>query len=116
MNREVHVRFRERLRGKVPRATRPPVPQLDPGSGKTKRAYLWAYRSNDREEGPRIIVVDSRGGRSGEHARQFLGTWQGHLLVDDYGGYKALFSTARQEAPPCIELGCWTHAPVLQKA
>jgi len=33
-----------------------------------------------------------------------------HLLVDDYGGYKALFSTARQEASPCIELGCWAHA------
>jgi len=87
-----------------------PVPQLDPGSGKTKRAYLWAYRSNDLEEGPRIIVFDYRGGRSGEHARQFLGTWQGHLLVDDYGGYKALFSTARQEGSPCIELGCWAHA------
>ena len=39
-----------------------------------------------------------------------MGTWQGHLLVDDYGGYKALFSTARQEASPCIELGCWAHA------
>lgn len=87
-----------------------PVPQLDPGSGKTKRAYLWAYRSNDLEEGPRIIVFDYRGGRSGEHARQFLGTWQGHLLVDDYGGYKALFSAARQEALPCVELGCWAHA------
>jgi transposase len=23
-----------------------PVRQLDPGQGKTKRAYLWAYRSN----------------------------------------------------------------------
>jgi len=29
-------------------------------------------------------------------------------LVDDYGGYKALFTTARQN--PCIELGCWAHA------
>ena len=87
-----------------------PVPQLDPGSGKTKKAYLWAYRSNDLEEGPRIIVFDYRGGRSGEHARQFLGTWQGHLVVDDFGGYKALFSAARQEASPCIELGCWAHA------
>jgi hypothetical protein len=37
-----------------------PVPQLDPGSGKTKRAYLWAYRSNDLEEGPRIIVLPGR--------------------------------------------------------
>jgi transposase len=87
-----------------------PVAQLDPGSGKTKRAYLWAYRSNDLEAGPRIIVFDYRGGRSGEHARQFLGAWQGHLVVDDYGGYKALFSPARQEALPCIELGCWAHA------
>jgi transposase len=24
------------------------------------------------------------------------------------GGYKALFTTARQD--PCIELGCWAHA------
>ena len=87
-----------------------PIPQLDPGSGKTKKAYLWAYRSNDLEEGPRIIVFDYRGGRSGEHARQFLGTWQGHLVVDGYGGYKALFTAARQEALPCIELGCWAHA------
>jgi transposase len=85
-----------------------PVPQLDPGSGKTKKAYLWAYRSNDLEDGPRIIVFDYRGGRSGEHARQFLGNWHGHLMVDDYGGYKALFTEARQE--PCIELGCWAHA------
>jgi transposase len=85
-----------------------PIPQLDPGSGKTKRAYLWAYRSNDLEEGHRIIVFDYRGGRSGEHARQFLGAWQSHLMVDDYGGYKALFTAARQD--PCIELGCWAHA------
>lgn len=29
-------------------------------------------------------------------------------MVDDYGGYKALFTATRQE--PCIELGCWAHA------
>jgi transposase len=28
-------------------------------------------------------------------------------MVDDYGGYKALFIATRQE--PCIELGCWAH-------
>jgi transposase len=86
-----------------------PVPQLDPGSGKTKKAYLWAYRSNDLEPGPKIVVFDYQSGRSGEYARQFLGTWQGHLLVDDYTGYKALFSSERQQAPPCTELGCWSH-------
>jgi len=69
MNREVHVRFRERLRGKFPRATRPPVAQLDPGRGKTKKAFLWAYRSNDLQPGPRIIVFDYRNGRGGAHCR-----------------------------------------------
>ena len=35
-----------------------PVAQLDPGRGKTKRAYLWAYRSNVLETGPPIVVFD----------------------------------------------------------
>lgn len=87
-----------------------PVSQLDPGRGKTKKAYLWVYRSNDLQAGPKIVVFDYRGGRSGEYARQFLGDWEGHLLVDDFSGYKALFSSERQEANPCIELGCWAHS------
>jgi transposase len=87
-----------------------PVAQLEPGRGKTRKAYLWAYRSNDLDPGPRIIVFDYQTGRSGEHARNFLGSWQGHLLVDDYSGYKALFSVLRTVAAPCIELGCWAHA------
>jgi transposase len=93
-----------------------PVPQLDPGSGKTKKAYLWAYRSNDLQPGPRLIVFDYQAGRSGRHAQQFLQDWQGHLIVDDYGGYKALFAAARahpdsqRQLEPCIELACWAHA------
>ncbi|WP_404357139.1 IS66 family transposase [Methylotuvimicrobium sp. KM1] len=93
-----------------------PVPQLDPGSGKTKKAYLWAYRSNDLQPGPKIIVFDYQAGRSGRHAQNFLQDWHGHLLVDDYGGYKALFATARANPEsscllePCVELACWAHA------
>ncbi|WNV03396.1 IS66 family transposase [Candidatus Methylospira mobilis] len=87
-----------------------PVAQLDPGNGKTKKAYLWAYRSNDLEPGPRIIVFDYQPGRSGAHARHFLGNWHGHLMVDDYGGYKSLFAADREGAQPCIELGCMAHA------
>jgi transposase len=93
-----------------------PVPQLDPGSGKTKKAYLWAYRSNDLQPGPKILVFDYQAGRSGRHAGQFLGDWQGHLVVDDYAGYKALFAAARahpedqRRLEPCIELACWAHA------
>jgi transposase len=41
------LRLAELLRqGTVLHADETPVQQLDPGNGKTKRAYLWAYRSN----------------------------------------------------------------------
>lgn len=98
------------LQGNTLHADETPVAQLDPGSGKTKKAYLWAYRSNDlADAGPRLIVFDYQKGRGGEHARQFLGTWKGHLMVDDYVGYKALFAnTGNGEA--CIELACLAHA------
>jgi transposase len=84
-----------------------PVPQLAPGSGKTKRAYLWAYRSNDLEakHDPPIIVFDYQPNRSGEHAQHFLRHWRGTLMVDDYVGYKQLFARG-----PITELGCMAHA------
>jgi transposase len=81
-----------------------PVRQLDPGAGKTKRAYLWAYRTNGLQTGPPIVVFDYQTSRAGAHAREFLHGWQGHLMVDDYGGYKALF------AAEIVELGCLAHA------
>jgi transposase len=81
-----------------------PVRQLDPGAGKTKRAYLWAYRTNGLQTGPPIVVFDYQTSRAGAHARDFLHGWQGHLMVDDYGGYKALFATG------IVELGCLAHA------
>lgn len=94
------------LQGRVLHADETPVAQLDPGSGKTRHVYLWAYRSNDFELGPRIIVFDYQTSRSGKHARDFLDGWQGHLVVDDYAGYKSLFTLAGN----CTELGCWAHA------
>lgn len=98
------------LQGNTLHADETPVAQLDPGKGKTRKAYLWAYRSNDLQaDQPRLIVFDYQPGRSGEHARQFLGNWSGHLLVDDYVGYKALFvSTGNRQG--CIELACLAHA------
>jgi transposase len=96
------------VQGDALRADETPVPQLDPGSGKTKKAYLWAYRSNDLQPNPRIIVFDYQANRSGQHARRFLDGWQGHLMVDDYSGYKALFA-ANGNTPANTELACWTH-------
>jgi transposase len=82
-----------------------PVQQLDPGGGKTKKAYLWAYRSNGLGQGPPVVVFDYQASRAGKHAASFLQGWHGHLMVDDYAGYKALF-----QDKTVIELGCWAHA------
>lgn len=80
-----------------------PVAQLDPGKGKTHRAYLWTYRSNDLDTGPPIVVFDYQTSRSGRHVQDFLRDWQGHLMVDDYAGYKALFREG------VTELACLAH-------
>jgi transposase len=80
-------RLAELLRARaVLHADETPVRQLDPGAGKTKRAYLWVYRSNVLETGPPIVVFDYQPSRSGAHAREFLAGWRGHLMVDDYRG------------------------------
>ena len=80
-----------------------PVQQLDPGAGKTRRAYLWAYRSGIHASGPPIVVFDYQTSRSGSHARAFLASWRGALMVDDYVGYKGLFGEQ------VIELACLAH-------
>lgn len=85
-------------------ATETPVAQLDPGKGKTHRAYLWAYRSNVLQTGPPIVVFDYQMSRAGRHAQEFLAGWKGHLMVDDFSGYKALFANG------VTELGCIAHA------
>ena len=92
------------LKRSVLHADETPVRQLDPGRGKTKRAYLWAYRSNVLTTGPPIVVFDYQSSRAGQHARNFLAGWQGHLRVDDFGGYKASFVDG------VTELGCMAHA------
>jgi hypothetical protein len=54
------------------------------------------------------VAYDYQASRDGAHARQFLADWHGHLMVDDYSGYKALFKAN----PPdhwCIELACMAH-------
>jgi len=80
-----------------------PVRQLDPGSGKTRHSYLWAYRSGVHDEGPPIVVFDYQTSRAGAHARALLHGWRGHLMVDDYAGYKAMFT----DGP--VELACLAH-------
>jgi transposase len=104
----------ELLRCQVLHADETPVAMLAPGKGKTQRAYLWAYAAATTEP-IKAVVYDFTPGRSGEHARIFLGhdperrerdqaAWTGHLVCDDFSGHKALFDKG------VLEVGCMAHA------
>lgn len=80
-----------------------PVQVLQPGSKTTHRSYLWAYAPGVFQD-LRAVVYDFTEGRSGSHARAFLGDWQGSLICDDYAGYKASFGQG------VTEVGCMAHA------
>ena len=79
------------------------MPMLKPGLGRTHRAYLWSYSSSEYDE-LQTVIYDFAEGRGGVHAREFLGSWSGKLVCDDYSGYKALFDRG------VIEVGCMAHA------
>jgi transposase len=92
------------LKRAVLHADETPMPTLRPGLGKTHRSYLWAYGTTPYDPDP-IVVYDFAAGRSGEHARAFLGDWRGKLVCDDFSGYKALF-----KGDAVVEIGCMAHA------
>ena len=91
------------LAHRVVHADETPVQMLKPGTKKTHRAYLWAYAPGVFEP-LKAVVYDFTEGRAGEHARSFLGDWQGSLICDDYSGYKACFTQG------VTEIGCMAHA------
>src|SRR5690554_684963 len=80
-----------------------PVSMLAPGKKKTHKAYVWAYSTTPFAD-LKAAVYDFAPSRAGEHARTFLGDWQGKLVCDDYAGYKAGFGKG------IIEIGCMAHA------
>lgn len=91
------------LKRAVLHADETPLPMLKPGLGRTHRAYLWSYSAGEYDE-LAAVVYDFPDSRSGTHARDFLGSWCGKLVCDDYSGYKALFARG------VIEIGCMAHA------
>jgi len=96
------------LERSVLHADETPVAMLDPGAGKTRRAYLWSYCTTAYET-ERLVVFDFAESRAGRHPAQFLcseggAPWRGTLVCDDYSGYKALFAHGVTEG------GCLAHA------
>ncbi len=91
------------LEHRVLHADETPVSMLAPGKKKTHKAYVWAYCTTPFAD-IKAVVYTFAPSRAGEHARTFLGDWQGKLVCDDYAGYKAGFGSG------IIEIGCMAHA------
>jgi transposase len=87
----------------VVHADETPVQMLTPGAKKTHRAYVWAYATSQFSD-LAAVVYDFSPSRAGEHARNFLGNWNGKLVCDDFAGYKAGFELG------VTEIGCMAHA------
>jgi transposase len=70
-----------------------PVKLLAPGQGKTKRAYVWVYRTTNfvaTNGKGRAVLFDFTPGRGGENPRRVLHGFGGTLVSDDFSGYHAL--------------------------
>jgi transposase len=91
------------LTQRILHADETPVAMLDPGAGKTKRAYVWSYCTTvyNAIQG---VVYDFAESRAGQHARDFLGDWKGILVCDNYSGYKQLLTQG------IVDAGCLAHS------
>lgn len=87
----------------VVHADETPVSLLAPGRGKTKKAYVWVYRSTNFVQ-QRAVLFDFAPSRAGEHPRRVLEGFTGTLVSDDYVGYHALHACG---VTPAL---CMAHA------
>ena len=120
---EAHKRFV--LDCPVLHADETPVAMLDPGAGKTKRAYIWAYARGELDA-QRGVIYEFCLGRGSRYPVAFLGAaqgppgsllglrledqpaWQGTLVCDQYAGYDAVLD--KRVYPQRIAAHCAAHA------
>ncbi|MEJ8816270.1 IS66 family transposase [Variovorax ureilyticus] len=88
-----------------------PVSMLDPGAGKTRRAYVWGYARGAFDPTPGV-VYDFCLGRGAQYPLAFLGgcderpPWTGTLTRDEY----AVYDSVVRAVPGRIAAGCLAHA------
>lgn len=106
------------LQAPVLHADETPVAMLDPGSGKTKRAYVWAYARGEFDS-QRGVVFDFCLGRGAQYPTLFLAggsgppgreqpPWRGTLLTDQYAVYDAVVN--ERTCSGRIAAACAAHA------
>jgi transposase len=96
---DVHCEFI--LGADVVHADETPVRLLDPGAGKTKRAYVWAYARSAFDALPGV-AYDFCLGRGGKYAVEFLGDWSGTLVRDEFSGYDSVIKLHHRKAAGCL--------------
>jgi hypothetical protein len=89
------------LGSQVLHADETPIGLLDPGAGKTKKAYMWAYARGAFEPEPGV-VFDFCLGRGAKYPCDFLPGWTGTLVVDAYSGYDAALSLDGRNTAYCL--------------
>ena len=110
---EVHKAFV--LACRVLHADETPVALLDPGAGKTRKAYVWAYARSWHDAVPGV-VYDFCLGRGAQYPKAFLAgdarqgraRWSGTLLTDRYGGYESVLDPRIH--PDRFSAACVAHA------
>jgi transposase len=89
------------LGSRIVHADETPISMLDPGAGKTKKAYMWAYARGAFDPDPGV-VFDFCLGRGGKYPAEFLKGWTGTLVVDAYGGYDAVLALEARNTALCV--------------
>ena len=88
------------------------LPTLAPGTGKVRKACLWAYARDDRPFGgtsPPMVAYRFEDSRGGECVSRHMRGFTGILQVDGYSAYTQL-AKAKAGANETIALaGCWAH-------
>jgi len=90
------------------------LPTLAPGSGKTTKAWLWAYARDDRPYGgtsPPMVAYRFEDSRGADCVTRHLAGFSGILQVDGYSAYTSLAKTrTKAGSNETIQLaGCWAH-------
>jgi hypothetical protein len=93
-----------------------PVPLLDPGARKTKKAYVWAWARSHHDPHPGVVYEFCLG-RGSQYPMAFLGgkgppmpepAWNGTLITDQYAAYDAVLDAKAH--PQRKSAVCAAHA------
>jgi transposase len=79
-----------------------PVKMLNPGTGKTKKTYIWVYAAGGK--GPPFRIFDFTLQRNHSYPKKMLKNFTGYLHADAFDGYNPLFKDGS-----IVECGCWMH-------